>query len=145
MPQGCDFTCKTAGCVACDSVITLHGVWPTKNIDDAISDSEDKDIIAALKGRKNAGRTTALFVYPDDIKRTPCGYRVQVYCPSCLVVEDVDCNKEDAIAFSDNPPACHRCGGLRLSLKKAVEIGIECPHCHGSLIPNYWFTKSSDA
>lgn len=143
MPQGCDFTCRTPGCPGFEKTIVMHGVWPTKRIDEAIAEVDDPEHKAVLEARKERGRKTSLFVYPRDKNRPPCGYRLQLYCPKCLVVEDMDCgrDKRTASAAADDPPDCPTCGGPRLSLKKAIESGIQCPLCKQALKPFHWFTK----
>lgn len=144
MPQGCDFTCKKPGCPGFEKTIVMHGVWPTKGIDEAIAEAgEDAERKAVLEARKVVGRKTSLFVYPQDKGRPPRGYRLQLYCPACLIVEDKDCclDPADAKTASDFPPACGKCGGVRLSMKKAIEQGIRCPCCQSPLHPFHWFTK----
>jgi DNA-directed RNA polymerase subunit RPC12/RpoP len=120
----------------------MHGVWPTKDIAEAVAEAGDSPDGVALRARMAAGRRTALFVYPRDKGKPPVGYRLGLYCPSCLVVDDEDCGtSSDAKGKADDPPPCGRCGGKRMSLKRAVEDGIQCPHCGKRLEPSHWFTK----
>ena len=39
MPQGCDFTCRNKGCRGFEKTIVMHGVWPTKGIDEALAEA----------------------------------------------------------------------------------------------------------
>lgn len=144
MPQGCDFSCGNQRCLDFGKVIVMHGVWPTKNIDEAIAEAEpDPERKAALESRKAAGRGTALFVYPVDKGACPCGYRLQLYCPSCLVIDDKDCSCDpnEAKSMSDNPPSCPTCGVARFSMRKAVDSGLPCPSCGVPMSQFLWFTK----
>ena len=144
MPQGCDFTCRNTECAGFEKTIVMHGIWPTMCIDDAIAEyGDDIERINALELKKAEGRVASLFVYPKDKSRQPVGYRVQLYCPICLMMDNIDCglDKNEAKNLSDNPSQCGKCSGNRLSLKTAVVSGIPCPICHVKLHLFHWFTK----
>ena len=144
MAEGCDFHCNNKDCNNFGKVIILHGIWPTKNIDEAIDESEDPERKEALVHRKEEGRTTALFVFPQDNKKNPVGYRMQFYCPSCLRIEDFDCSpdREQAYKLYKFPPICEACNGSRISLNTAIMDGIYCPLCLTRLHCFHWFTKT---
>ena len=144
MPQGCDFTCNNKDCHGYEKTIVIHGVWPTKSINQSIAEAgNDPERKAALTQRKADGRITALFVYPQDVGREPVGYRIQLYCPSCLVVEDTDCdNRDKVLELFRSPSSCPKCGSCRFSLKTATELGLRCPCCQEKMEGFFWFTKS---
>ena len=146
MPQGCDFWCDNKDCSNHGETIVMHGVWPAKRIAVAIAEAHaqgDLSRMKALENRRDAGRKIALFVYPEDKSLSPAGYRLQFYCPSCLIVEDKDCGRDpkEANGMADNPPDCGKCGGKRVSLKSSIPTSIPCPTCHVPMKQFHWFTK----
>jgi hypothetical protein len=146
MPQGCDFTCHNKACPNHGETIVMHGVWPTKPIRKAIVEAQcrgDMSQAAALQRREDEWRKVALFVYPADKQLSPAGYRLQLYCPACLIVEDVDCGRDpkEAKDKADNPTECGKCHGARKSLKSSVATSLPCPSCGVALHQFHWFTK----
>ena len=141
MPQGCDFICRNEDCRNFEASISMHGVWPLKDIDEAIADSEGERK-TALEARKSEGRKSSLFVYPQDKEKTPKGYRIQLYCKKDRVRHEFEFDtSEEAVAAESNPCCCPNCGDRMCSVKLALKEGLPCPSCGTTTEPNWWFTK----
>ena len=145
MPLGYDFICENKDCKGYQGRLTLSGPWPLVLIDELLGTKKvqaDPDLKDGLEKRRRSGRKLACAIMPNEDMLDYRGARVQMFCPTDLIIWD-----EDFIGFSFRDPLptmerkCSRCQGELITMEMARDNGLNCPHCQQTMQPNMWFTN----
>jgi len=155
MSYGCDFVCENRQCKNTGCKIPIHGAWEIALIDAVAGSGKYRDNHGwqkALAEKKANGMKHALVPYPNTDDIPVVGYRVQFFCPVCLVLWDEDYLRESYpskeamladIKAQGDSYKCRKCGHPALSAKKAKNEGIDCPGCHKPLNPIPWMVSGA--